>query len=688
MGEKMKQIAGKILCMAAAAVLTVNTVYAANADNNSSADAYSAFEQVAGYASELYIDSSVTQEDVIIGAAKKFIEDYPEYADKFPPADKINVANIETVKKTIAQIIGNDEDMLVVFFKCALRSLDKYSDFFTAEEYESFAADLNQRFYGIGVVIRQEGSRVEVQGFTDNSAAKAAGVQEGDVFKKVDGEEVLGLSLQEVRARILGELGEPVKVTFLRGDDEYTVTVNRCEVRGDTVSYEIIDDSVGYIRITDMADDTDNEFWVALGEMDIAGVSDIIIDLRYNGGGFLQTAIDLSREIVPFGLICSTNYRVTSDRITNYYSYVEEPKYRIKVLVNDSTASAAEIFASAVQESGCGQIYGETTYGKGVIQSTYTLANKSVMKITTGKYLTRNGNDINNVGIIPDVEVSNRLVSIDISQYTPFDFETEWMPGMSGEGVLAAKEKLCLLGYYDGYINSEYGDDFAESVAKFRDDNDAGEGSTIDIELQKLIDEKFSELEAYEDTQLETVLELFKYSDIDDYTWAHTAIADMSAAGAVQGTGDGMFSPDTPVTRAEFAAMLVRVFGIESDSAAEFPDVAADEWYYEYINKAAGAGIIKGDENGYFNPEEKISRQDMALLLKRAAGCMDIELSGNARTGFDDWESVDDYAKLAVTDIASAGIMTGTDSNRFAPEENATRVQAVAVLDRLADMRE
>ena len=130
--------------------------------------------------------------------------------------------------------------------------------------------------------------------------------------------------------------------------------------------------------------------------MDALGIKKIILDLRDNGGGYMISAIDIAKMIVPKGKICDTIYR-NDEGNTTYTSDLEQTKYEFNVLVNENTASAAEILASALKESGAATLIGDTTYGKAVIQQMYTLTNGSVFKLTTGKYLTRNGNEINQV---------------------------------------------------------------------------------------------------------------------------------------------------------------------------------------------------------------------------------------------------------------------------------------------------
>ena len=164
-------------------------------------------------------------------------------------------------------------------------------------------------------------------------------------------------------------------------------------------------------------------------------------------------------------------------------------------LINENTASCAEILASAIQDSDVGKLVGEQTYGKAVIQNVFSLKNGMVFKITVGQYLTRNGNEIGHVGLVPDYEVSNTEKKIDTSGYTKFDFLTPVSVGGSGTNVMAAKERLTLLGYYIGNLgNNVFNVDLEEAIAKFQKDNQLADSGVLDIPTQIKLKEKFENL--------------------------------------------------------------------------------------------------------------------------------------------------------------------------------------------------
>ncbi|MBQ7975560.1 MAG: PDZ domain-containing protein, partial [Clostridia bacterium] len=234
-------------------------------------DEFDVFEQVAGYISTYYIDDSLNDSQIMFRAISEYLKD--------------------------------DDQKLLEMLKSMLLALDPYSEFFTKEEFMGFVNDINRTFYGIGVRIEQREGYVVITGFTQGSSAEAAGIMVGDKISKVNGEDMYGKNTNAVRNAIAGELGKVVNVTVLRDGESYTYDVARCEVNEDTVTYVKLSDEVAYISIIDMSDHTTEEFSNALEKADNDGIKNIILDLRNNGGGYLDCAVGIGRLIVPEGII-------------------------------------------------------------------------------------------------------------------------------------------------------------------------------------------------------------------------------------------------------------------------------------------------------------------------------------------------------------------------------------------------
>ena len=432
-------------------------------------DEYDNIEQIFNYAANLYIDDAVTGSDIMGEAIKSLFEEDPDLASKL--------------------------------LKAGFASLDDYSEFYTAEEYELFNKNINHIVYGIGVIIQQTGDYVRVMSVLDDGAAKAAGVMEGDEIAKVDGVDVKGESIDKVQDMVVGELDTEVTVTFLRDGREVTYTMKRGEVKGVTVGHSVLKGDIGYLRIVNFSRDTANEVADALEDFDSKGVTNVIIDLRDNPGGYLDQAVYVASFFVPEGIIVSTVYRSEWEN-ESFYSRQTNLKYNPVVLVNENTASAAEVLASAIQDSEAGILIGEKTYGKGVIQQMFEIWDGCAFKLTTGKYYTRNGRDINGGGIEPDEEIYNTTKKIDMSRYTAFDYTNKPQTGDYSGNTKAAKERLRILGYYQGDVDDYYDSLLAKAVSEFQEENELFPYGVLDISTQKKLEEVFSDLDEIVDNQI------------------------------------------------------------------------------------------------------------------------------------------------------------------------------------------
>lgn len=466
---KLKKL---ILPVVSALVLTQTVTFAEVETSNE----YDYFERIMNYAAELYLDEDVNTDDLMTAAVSKLLEEHPELVEEL--------------------------------LKNGFSSLDPYSEFYSADDYVNFMNNLNHVFYGIGVVIQKEGDYVKIVRVTEDGSAAGAGLEAGDKIVSVDGQDAVGKTVDEVQAMVVGELGTQVQMNILRGEQELSFTLTRQEVSSDTVGLTFLKGDIAYMPVINFAEKTDQEFAEKLAEVDAKGVTNIILDLRDNPGGYLISAVNIAKMIVPEGVIVQTIFR-QEEKNETFYSDLKNPKYKFVVLVNQNTASAAEVLAGAMQDSGVGTLVGETTYGKAVIQDMYRLVDGRAFKITTGHYLTRNGNEINGKGIEPDEYVINYTQPIDISRYTTFDYKTKWSVGMSGEGVRAAKERLQILGYYTGEVNEQFDEALAEAVTKFQADTELYPYGVLDISTQVKLENTFYKLEEEVDVQLQRAYEIF-----------------------------------------------------------------------------------------------------------------------------------------------------------------------------------
>lgn len=282
---------------------------------------------------------------------------------------------------------------------------DPYSTYYSKEELEEVQNSTEGIYYGIGAYIaldkETEGGRITQ--VMDGSPAKEAGVMDNDVIVEVDGENVLGLSLQDIVSKVKGPENTQVVLTLYReGETDYIErTVTRKKIESPTVEYELLENQIGYIQITEFDAVTTDQFIEALQQAKADNMKGLILDLRNNPGGNLADVIAISKEILPKGLIVYTEDKY-GERKEYSCDGTKEIDVPMVVLVNGYSASASEILAGAIKDYGKGTILGTTTYGKGIVQKIFGNIDGSAIKLTISHYYTPKGSDIHGVGIEPD----------------------------------------------------------------------------------------------------------------------------------------------------------------------------------------------------------------------------------------------------------------------------------------------
>ena len=311
------------------------------------------------------------------------------------------------------------EDKENGIYKGLFESLeDVYSCYYTPEEYKMLAEQTQGVYYGIGAYIK-------------NSPAEAAGLMEGDLIYKVDGEDMSGLDIDEVVSHIRGEEGTEVALTLVRNGEEIEVKLKRGRVDTPTVESEMLDDGIGYLQITEFDDVTVNQFTENFEELKGQGMKGLIIDLRGNPGGSVTSVCAVAEQLLPKGLIF---YMEDKDgNKTEYNCEGADFDLPMVVLVNEYSASAAEILSGAIKDSGIGKLVGKTTFGKGIVQDVIPLQDGSAIKLTVANYYTRGGNDIHLKGIEPDIEVElDTDAYLDDGKDTQLDKAVEVLLGEMG----------------------------------------------------------------------------------------------------------------------------------------------------------------------------------------------------------------------------------------------------------------
>lgn len=301
-----------------------------------------------------------------------------------------------------------DRDKLESFmYKGLVAGLgDPYSTYYTKEEYDKLTVETEGHYKGIGVVMQQDMKTGEVilGRCYENAPGAKAGLLPGDILTMVDGESIDGMELTEVVKKIKAAKDEITHITILRDDEELEFEIKLEVVEVPAVEYEMLADKIGYIAMYEFTEVTVPQYEKAFEALKEQGMERLIVDLRGNPGGLLSSVCGVLENILPEGLIVYTEDK--NGKRNEYNCKGENPlDMPLAVLVNGNSASAAEIFAGAIQDYGIGKLVGTTTFGKGIVQKPVKLSDGSAVKLTISKYYTPKGRNIHGTGIKPDVEV-------------------------------------------------------------------------------------------------------------------------------------------------------------------------------------------------------------------------------------------------------------------------------------------
>lgn len=324
----------------------------------------------------------------------------------------------------------DNEELEQYIYKGLLAGLgDPYSEYYTAKEYEALKKQTQGSYCGIGAYIKQDNKTMDtsiIEMFRDSPALEA-GMKEDDVLKAVDGVDVTSMELDDIVSKhIYGKEGTEVSIKVYRPSSEKTLTlkVKRAQVEPDYVKYEMLDNKIGYIRISSFAVATTNQFKKAIADLQSDDAKGLIIDLRNNPGGVLQSAVDMLASLLPDGTLVFTKdkdgkgdeYYSKNGQICHKSDYDYEDKDYPKkddgqvklpmvLLVNENSASASEVFAQALKDYQWATVVGTQSFGKGIVQNVMPFKNGAAVKLTISSYFTKSKAVIQSKGVTPDIEV-------------------------------------------------------------------------------------------------------------------------------------------------------------------------------------------------------------------------------------------------------------------------------------------
>lgn len=521
---------------------------------------------------------------------------------------------------------------------------DPYAAYYSAEEYEDFLAGMEDtRLVGIGINIYflDEGLLIDL--IAPDSPAAEAGLQVGDYLIMVDGKDVRGADYEQAAGWMQGEEGSTVELTVLRGEQTFVVTAVRREVVFPTVVLKEIEDGLGWISCSTFGSDTFREFYEILAAYDDR-VNEWVVDLRGNPGG------DLYATVFSAGLFAGkdvevylrggdgeyTVCRYDPDLIAEYGLYEGTPDglyasgaatgNPVHVLVDETTASAAELFAAIVRNTGIGLVVGARTYGKGVAQSVFAqdtapeglesyFTDGDGIKFTTDRVFSMSGATNDKIGVLPnlvvDPDMADEVIAFLAAPITAQDELLQF-------GKLASGSK-------DGFTT-------AVPVHLLQDPQQA---DTVEHLLSALPETANCTLLqgirrtplTLEETALLAGVSLNRvtFSDLEGYVY-RDAINTLGLYGMVNGVGNGSFCPHEGLTRAQVCALLGKAMRFPQSGESEiFADVPEDAWYAPYVNALYATGLVKGYDDGLFHPEDIITHEQFLVLLGRTARWLDMD---------------------------------------------------------------
>lgn len=308
---------------------------------------------------------------------------------------------------------------------------DKHTSYMNPEQFAQANAEMSgEEYTGIGAWVNTTGEYIEVVSPMKNSPAEKAGLKAKDIVIAIDGVDMTGTPGDLALQKILGPAGEPVTLTIRRGEDILEFTIVREKITVPAVEYEMLEGDIAYIALNTFNELATDQVRAALKELLAQNPKGLIFDLRNNGGGFLVTAIEITSEFVSKGIVMYEEYGDGSRESYNAQPGGLATEIPLVVLINEGTASASEITAGAIQDYGRGTLIGVTSYGKGSVQNWIPLRTEAGgVRITIARWLTPNGNQINEVGLTPDIEVPYTQEDVDADRDPQLDAAINFLNG-------------------------------------------------------------------------------------------------------------------------------------------------------------------------------------------------------------------------------------------------------------------
>ncbi len=370
---------------------------------------------------------------------------------------------------------------------------DEYSMYFPKLSGDNFIDSLSTNHVGIGIKYDSSQNIMQVSEIIDNSPASKIDLYPGDIINSINGTEINEDNITNPSALFYEDEISEIEVLRPSTNEVLNLEVQAGNFETQSIYYQILENTddkvVGYIQIESFSDNTAEQFKIALDELEKQNIDQLIIDVRNNGGGSLDTVEDII-ELIVYSEAPYLYTKKGDEVIEEYYSSLDSKKnYDLTLIQNNNSASASEILAGAIQQAAGGKIVGQQSYGKGSVQTYYNLGGDlGAVKITTAHWYTPNDESISGIGITPDIEVEKNF--FDYIDLSPIVLDDNLDVGSSGVDVIKLNNFLSILGYEDGYNKLTFDQETKVAVENFQSDNNLNKTSIVDYQTAYLLYQK------------------------------------------------------------------------------------------------------------------------------------------------------------------------------------------------------
>lgn len=438
----------------------------------------------------------------------KYLSIYSRYED---------VDQKSLYKAGLIALLEEHPELYTDAMKGVLESIDEHSEYYNPEETKALTEDITGEITGIGITFQMCDEGVDVVTVIEDTPASKGGVKVGDVIVSADGNELAGVNSDTAASYIKGEVGTTVTVGIKRETESEIIYIElvREKIVGTSVTNKIMEDGESrlmYIKVYGYVVNTAECFKKALDEAVEAGIKNLVVDVRDNGGGLFDQAISMSDMLVPKGSVITTeDHKISLLNVVYTANYDDDDIYDFDtvILINENSASASEVFAAAVSENDRAVLIGTNSYGKGTIQTINNLKYGDSMKYTVGYYLTPLGNNIHGVGLTPDAYVEKTVTPFEIERFEKFGFTQVYNIGDENAEIETAKRFLKIWGAYDGEINEVYDEDTAQAVKDFQAATNLYPYGVLDLTTQHELYTRLEKSKVVNDDQLDAAFTHF-----------------------------------------------------------------------------------------------------------------------------------------------------------------------------------